>query len=232
MSSALCGDIARLRRQLKGLHKSKLLFLDETSLRVSAAPSSTLVAPGGTNYIVVKDTSSYAARYDMIACCSGDTVFPPMIFSPADRKEWGQDGISAEMLLDYIERMLARYISREDLYPITLVVDRARIHNIDKMMQAFHDGGCQELQTIRLMPPSAAKRMSPLDNALFNEWKEKIKKRGALSKQDIVSAMDSEWNKLTKESLREQYRKCGLSSRTNPYFDCPDPFAHRHQGAP
>lgn len=208
--------------------KSNVLFLDETSLRVNFTDDSTLVAPGGSNILVVEDTSAYAARYDMIACCSGDRVFPPMIFSPEDRKSWGQDGINTDMLIHYIETMLAQWVSREDLYPVILIVDRSRIHNVSKMKQAFHDNGCQELKDIYLMPASGAKRMSPLDNALFNEWRQAIKKKLPLTKRNIVSAMDSAWNNLTRTSIQKHYRNCGLISHRNPYFDCPDRSTHVH----
>ena len=95
--------------------------------------------------MVVEATSRYAARYDMIACCSGDKVFPPMIFSPKDRKAWGQLGISEDMLLFYIEEILARALGALDLFPLTLVIDRSRIHNMDRLKAAFHEQWCQEL---------------------------------------------------------------------------------------
>lgn len=211
--------------------KSKVLFLDETNLRLSAAPHSTLVAPGETNYVVVDDTSSYAARYDMIACCSGDTVFPPIIFSSEDRAAWGQAGINTDMLIFHVEQLLARALGALDLSPLTLVIDRSRIHNVDKMMEAFHENGCQELQTIYLMPPDAAKRMSPLDNALVNQWKEAIDKRGKLTKKNIIQIMSEEWNKIPTSSLRAHSRNCGLMHGIDPYFDCPVPSSHRHHGA-
>ena len=73
------------------------------------------------------------------------------------------------MLIFHVEQLLARALGALDLFPLPLVIDHSRIHNVDKLMEAFHENGCQELQTIYLMPPDAAKRMSPLDNALVNQ---------------------------------------------------------------
>ena len=135
------------------------------------------------------------------------------------------------MLIFHVEQLLARALGALDLFPLTLVIDRSRIHNVDKMMEAFHENGCHELQTIYLMPPDAAKRMSPLDNALVNQWKEAIDKRDKLTKKNIIQIMSEEWNKITTSSLRAHSRNCRRMHGIDPYFDCPVPSSHRHHGA-
>jgi hypothetical protein len=99
VSASLCDDIATLRRKLQRIDKRRLLFLDETALRLSAAPNSTLVLPGEQPLIEATDTSSYAARYDMIAVCTGDRVLLPKIFTPKERKGADVRGINGAMLL-------------------------------------------------------------------------------------------------------------------------------------
>lgn len=224
MAASLCEQIAKLRRRLQRIPNAKLLFLDETAVRISEAPTSTLVAPGQQPIVVVEDTSSYAARYDMIACCSGDRVFPPQIFAPKERGA----GITAAMLLDYIRNLLAQAAGALGLYPLYLIIDRSAIHQPEQMMQEFHDWGCQELKEIILMPPQAAKRLSPLDNSLFHDWKEAIRKRCPLTKQNISQVMADEWNNLPASKIAAHYSNCGYSRSTNSYFDCPDPSSHQH----
>ena len=85
VSVKMCNDIARVRRMWMRRSKSKVIFLDETKISVREHRQRTLVAPGEPPYIVVEDSSAYAAKYDMIACCSADRVFPPMVYSPEDR---------------------------------------------------------------------------------------------------------------------------------------------------
>ena len=65
--------------------KAKVIFLDETKISVREYRRCTLVAPGECQYVLVEDSSAYAAKYDMIACCSADRVFPPTVYSPEDR---------------------------------------------------------------------------------------------------------------------------------------------------
>ena len=96
-----------MRRELMRLAKSKTLFLDETYLRLSTVRHRTLVAPGEQRFVVVEETDAYASRYDMIACYSGEKVFPPMIFTPEDRKRLGVRGITKKLLLSYIRSTFA-----------------------------------------------------------------------------------------------------------------------------
>jgi hypothetical protein len=52
------------------------------------------------------------------------------------------------------------------------VVDRASNHNAEKILEVFHDWGGQEFKEVIVTPPAAAKRLSPLDNSLFNIWRQ------------------------------------------------------------
>ena len=161
-------DIAYVRRELMRHAKSKLLFLDETHVCIGICQTHTLVAPGESRYVVVDDTDSYAPRYDMIACISGDRLFPPRIFTPEERARHDVKGIRKWMLEQFIEQLLAQAAGLMDMWPLTLVMDRASIHKPDELLQLLHDCGCQDMQTVYLMPAYGAKRLSPLDNSLFH----------------------------------------------------------------
>lgn len=209
------------------MDKKRVLFLDETALRVSEAATSTLTLPGDDGFVVVEDNSSYAARYDMIACCNGEQVLPPMVFTPQDRARRGVQGITKAMLVEYIQQILAQAIGALDAYPLVLVMDKAAIHKTD-LLQEFHDMGCQDLKEVVLMPTQAAKRMSPLDNALFHDWKEAVRKHAPLSKHNIVRIMANEWNRIAASKIEAHYKHCLLMPRSDVYADCPDPSSHPH----
>jgi hypothetical protein len=187
----------------------------------------TLVAPGELPYVTVTDTSSYADRYDMIALCNGEHVLPPIIFTPKDRQGRGVKGITKRMLEQGVDDILAQAVGAIDKYPLYLVVDKASIHRQD-LVQVFHDRGCQDLEQMLIMPTQAAKRMSPLDNALFHIWKERVRKHAPLTKRNVVQVMTDEWNNLSPRYIQSQYRKCRLMRYQNVYEDCPAPSVHRH----
>ena len=217
-----------MRRKIQRLSKDRVLFLDETAVRLSEAPTSTLVARGQQPYVLVEETSAYSKRFDMIACINSEQVFPPMIFTPADRSDAGVRGINKKMLVKYIQNILAQAIGALDKYPIFLVLDRASIHKGD-LLQEFHDMGCQDVKDILLMPTNAAKRMSPLDNSLFHDWKEAIRKHGPMTLRNIQQVMADEWNNLPPTKIRAHYKHCGLTHHQDEYADCPQPDVHAHR---
>lgn len=226
MSVDSCEQIASLRRKLQRIDKRNVLFLDETALRLNAAPNHTLTLPGEQPLVEATDTSSYAARYDMIAVCTGDQVLLPKIFSPAERRGADVRGINGAMLHQFIDDTLAQAVEGLDHYPLTLVLDRAPIHlNIDAIRQAFHDRSSQSIKDILLLPPNAAKRMSPLDNSLFHDWKEECRKHCPATARNIEQIMNDAWMKMNPGL---HYVHCGLTRSKDPYFDCPCPSQHRH----
>lgn len=220
----MCEDIAKIRRKVQRIGKDKVLFLDETHKRLSDAATDTIVLPGEPAFIRVEETTKYSPRYDMIACCSGKEVLPPIIYEPKERGK----GINAAMLQEYIRDLLAQSAGALDRYPLLLILDKATIHTEEKMLQEFHDWGCQELREIMKMPSAAAKRLSPLDNSLFNVWRQRVLDGPPLTKSTIQQRMSDAWNSITTGDIQAQYRNCGLMRHQDVYFDCPNPSAHKH----
>jgi hypothetical protein len=98
-------------------------------------------------------------------------VLPAIVYGPGERKEWGADGIRTDMVISFIDSILAQAVRALDRYPLYLLLDRASCHNTEQMMQAFRDRGCGELVAIKKYPAKSAKRISPLDNNFIHEWK-------------------------------------------------------------
>jgi transposase len=224
VSADMCEQIASVRRKFQRIGTRRILVLDETHRRIGDVTDRTIVLPGEPSTIETSATSHYAPRYDMIACCTSREVLPPMIYSP---KERGQ-GVDTEMLLQYIRNLLAQSAGALDRYPLFLLLDKATIHNERKIIETFHDWGCQELVEIIKMPTAAAKRLSPLDNSLFNVWRQRVLRGSPLTKYNIKQRMSDAWNSITEPDLLSQYRHCGLMRHQDVYFDCPNPAAHRH----
>jgi hypothetical protein len=225
VSASICDEIARMRRWCQRVSNDRLVFLDETAMKVNECLSTTLVMPGESEYVVVEDDTSYAARYDMIGCCTGKEMLPPIVYSPEDRASRSVDGIRSWMVNDYIEDILARSISALDRYPMYLIIDQSKAHNKQQMMEAFHNGGCFEIADIKYIPTKAAKRLSPLDNAIWHEWKDKVRQHAPLTSTNIVSQMMTAYYSITPNSY---YRHCGLTHGQSVYKDCPSTATHHH----
>ena len=220
----MCEQIAKVRRKLQRIGIKHILFLDETHKREGDVDSYSIFLPGQPPYIETSSTSSYSSRNDMIACCSGSTALPPIIYSPKERGR----GVNQDMLLQYIRDLLAQAAGALDQYPLLLVLDRATIHSEEKIMQEFHDWGCQELTEVIRIPTASAKRLSPLDNSIFNLWRQRVLADGPLTKSNIQQRMSDAWNSITAEEIHAQYKHCGLLRHQDVYFDCPDPASHHH----
>ena len=80
----MCDDIANVRRKIQRISKKKILFMDEVSVKLNEQQNYTIVMPGEKSNVIATDTTSYSKRYDMIACCNGERVLPPIIFTPKD----------------------------------------------------------------------------------------------------------------------------------------------------
>lgn len=225
VSAELCDQIAETRRKLRKLPDGHVLFLDETALRVSEAPTHTITLPGEQPFVLAEDTTSYAKRFDMIACCTSRETLPPIIYAPNERRK----GIDAEMLLAYVRDFLAQSVGALDRYPLTLVLDRATIHQPERLLREFHDWGCQELTEIVRLPAMSAKRLSPLDNSLFHDWKERVRKHAPITSDNIRAVMSNEWNNIPPSLLAAHFRHCLLRSRQPLLADCPEPDEHRHR---
>ncbi len=230
MTGDACGGIAKVRRNLQSISNKKLIFLDETHVKINEIPRTTLVAPGEKSYVIVTDSSSYAARFDMIGAVVGSQVLPPIIFSPEDRKTSNVKGINTEMLIDFTKTTLSPAINQLVPIPKHLVLDKAKIHNLSKIKQALQDAGINELTQILILPSQASKRTSPLDNSLFHDWKERIRNHSPLIQAILPTLMENEWLATTKKNIKHYYNHCGITCGGDVYKDCPSPSIHCHSG--
>ena len=164
----------------------------------------------------------------MITFLSGEEVFLPMIYSPEDRKQLKVDGITGDMLNSFIEDYLGRAIAAKDRYPLYLLCDKSKIHNIEKMKESFQNGLCFEIVDISFLPTQSAKRLSPLDNSLYADWKRRCRQHHTITPDNIRQIMSDEWEQTAKEKIKAYYKHCGLTYSSDPYHDCPLPTVHQH----
>jgi len=100
---------------------------------------------------------------------------------------------------------------------------------VTHILEAFHEAGCEEMREVILLPTQAAKRMSPLDNALFHVWKDACHKHELITDRTIERIMADEWNAIKKPTIEAYYKHCKITSRSNVFADCPAPAEHQHE---
>ena len=224
MSAELCDQIATIRRTLRHISKDRIIFLDETHLRLHETPLNTIVLPGEKPILQSAATANFAPRFDMIAFCTGAETLLPMNYAPKERGK----GITTAMLIQFIDDIWAQAVGALDRYPLYLVLDCASIHNEEKIFEALHDRGRGEIVKIIKMPAHSAKRLSPLDNAIFHDWKQLARRMQPLSLRNMKRVMSDAWEQVSAADLRAHYYSCGLYDDRSLYFDCPAPSIHKH----
>jgi hypothetical protein len=231
VSVELCEAIAKVRRKLRKVPKKNILFMDESSFRLNECARKTLVAPGESEKVMVEENTSYASRYDIIGFLSHQGVLPPIIYSPEERKILHTDGITGDMLNSFIEDYLARSVAALDIYPMFLLCDRSRIHNCEKMKESFENGLCFEVIDISFLPAQAAKRLSPLDNCLFADWKRRCREHYPITAANIKQIMSDEWERTPISKVEAYYKHSLFLQRADVYGDCPLPSLHHHHSS-
>ena len=227
VTAEFCEEVAKARKQIQRVAKKKLLVLDETHCRINEVPTHSLVLPGESASVTVTDTGSYAARIDMFACIHESGTLPALTITPAQRKKEGVQGLNTELLIRYITKTLSPAVAALAQSSYVLVLDNARIHNSSKIIDAFARAGVT-IEELIYMPTLAAKRLSPLDNALFHDWKDTVRSHCPLSLSNLPRIMVREWKALDKHLIQSHYKHCGFVRGCAPYFDCPKPRMHKH----
>ncbi|CAF3491093.1 unnamed protein product [Rotaria sp. Silwood2] len=189
MSDISCDAIAKLRRKLQRVSINEVIFIDETHVKIDEVPRKTLVAPA----IV------------------GNRVLPPIIFTPEDRRTRNVKGINSDLFIEFIENVLCPSITELDPCPMYLVSDKSNIHNASKIEQAFRNVGYTGLTEVLILPTQAAKRVSPLHNTLFHEWKERIRKHSLLAEETLSTTMINEWYNTNEENIKHHYDHCAIT---------------------
>lgn len=177
--------------------------------------------------VTVPDTGSYAARVDMFACIHPSKPLPVQTVTPDERREAGEKGLTIRRFMLYISEVLGPAVAELGEASYVLILDNATIHNEAKIKVAFSEAGV-EIQQVLYLPTISAKRLSPLDNALFHDWKQAVRKHSPLSIESLPDIMAQEWDQISQSLIQAHFKHCGLTRDCDVYFDCPNPQVHRH----
>lgn len=202
-----------VRRKLRVLAKDRIIFLDETHIRETIHPTTTLALKGDKGKVLVQKPEAFAARLDIIAAATSEETLPLGLFGPKDRKRLGSKGITKAMFNGYMADTLGPAIAGLNTDCMKLVVDGARIHNLKEIEQALDNAGADNVEEIVLLPKEVAKHVSPLDNALFHDFKEAVRdrvKNERVNMPTLKRRVRKMWASIKPEKLEAHYRKSRL----------------------
>jgi hypothetical protein len=197
-------SVRHVRQKLRRVAKARLVFVDETSMKTDVDPTHTLALPGDSGDVEVERPNSFSARVDFIGAITANEVFPPSIITPADRARLGTRGVTQDIFNAINESLQQSF---------TLVLDRSRAHSLAGIGQALDNAGCDKVEHIVVLPKETAKKVSPLDNALWNDWKKMVQHSVKNKRVDVAllsRQMRLNWQRLSHANLQAHYHHCRL----------------------
>jgi hypothetical protein len=132
------------------------------------------------------------------------------------RKMKGVKGWTKPMILNFIRVKVAKKIKEEKLQGARVVVDKALCVSPQQIREELKKGGVEEAKLPVVLPTSSAKHVSPLDNTLWHQLKERVRNRKPTTERGMVRVLLEEWNNITPEQLHRYYHHSGLTRRSDP----------------
>ena len=187
------------------------MFIDQSAIYLGAIPLRTIVPADESPTIATPVTTYFPPRVVVIGGVAYGATLPLQIMTPDDRKRLGIKGWRKRMVLDWMRVCLAPSINALGVDGMVVVADKAlRIRPAD-IVDAVRAGGCSRVRTAWLIPTAAAKLVSPLDNTLWHEYKERVRKRLPTNIKQLRRALLDEWQAIDPEHIRNYYRHCALT---------------------
>jgi hypothetical protein len=219
VSDVYVENVKEFRRRAHGIGLSRLVFVDQTNLNESMRPLYGLAPRGKPSLVSTRSAPRYSPRVDVTGACYGHGVLSLKAMTPEERSRFGVKGWTKSLILSWMRNELARDIDMLDLQNMVVVLDKGLSITATEVLNSIHEGGCSNVTEVWIMETGIAKHVSPLDNTLWHDWKERIRKREPISELSLIRICKQEWLRTSVPHLEGYYRKCALTRGTNISYD-------------
>ena len=124
-----------------------------------------------------------------------------------------------DTVLGFIRSKVAPAIVEVGVKEPKVVVDKALRITAAEIREELKEGGVNDALPPLVMPRATAKYLSPLDNTLWHELKDRVRKRKPTTASGMAGIIREEWNAITPAHLHHYYHHCGLTRRSDPHTD-------------
>jgi len=87
-----------------------------------------------------------------------------------------------------------------------MFLDNLSVHKTPRVLEAFEEAGIE----VEFFPVRSACDLSPLDNAFFANFKNRLGKYDCSTKEKKLQAAHRAYNSISAKSVIGYWRKCGL----------------------
>jgi hypothetical protein len=211
VSDVYSENVKEFRGRTHGVGSSRLVFVDQTNMNEVMRPLRGLAPRGKPARVRSKSAPRYTPRIDVMAACHGHGVLPITFLVPDERKRQGVKGWTKKLVLKWVRKELGPAIDQLAIENMVVVFDKGLSMKSTQALTALQQGGCQHVAEVWIMETGIAKHCSPLDNALWHEWKEKVRKQEPVSELSSLRIGKREWNDIPISHVEGYYRKCALT---------------------
>lgn len=208
--------VAQTRKRLQRSAMGRLVFIDQSRINLNPGPNMGLAPLGAPAVIKAPKPAHWEPRIDFMGACSGSQLLALETKSATERKEEKVKGWRKNHVLAFVRDQLAPAITAAHLSGVTVVLDRALRIRPDDVTAALVAGGVHDAKEALVLPAGTAKYISPLDNTLWHEMKQRIRARAITTEDEAVAAIREEWEAVSVSHLRNYYHHCALTARTDP----------------
>lgn len=205
--------VVKFRKKCAKVAKRKLVFIDATGMRAEPRPKRGLAAPGKAARVKASRAESYEPRVDFVGAIGIKGPLAAMAMTSSDRKEENIKGIRKPQMKRFLRDELAPNLVDNAI----VVLDKGLNFKVDEVKDALAEGGADDVEDVWILPTGTAKHVSPLDNCLWHELKEKVRKKSPGDEDETAKVMEDLFMKLSGKQVERHFHHCALTSRSDPY---------------
>jgi len=195
----------------------RLIFIDQSRINLDGGPNYSLAPAGQPATIIGRRPKHWEPRVDFMGAVSGRRLLAFETKSPQERKAAGVKGWTKAMVLAFVREQLAPAVTEAELSGVTIVMDKALRITPEEVKSEMKEGGVDDVREVVILPTGSAKYVSPLDNTLWHELKQRVRARSTPTVEAAITALEQEWNAIPTASLGNSYRHCALTRGSDAF---------------
>ncbi len=98
-----------------------------------------------------------------------------------------------------------------------ICMDKGLAFKEEEVKEAIHDGGGTNLCDVWFFPTNTAKFVSPLDNNLWHELKDRVRAQKPATEDSTARTLQRQFMATQPTAIENYYRHCSLTRRSDPY---------------
>lgn len=185
-------------------------------MKAEPRPKKGLAAPGQEARVKASKPESYEPRIDFVGAVSAEGPVASMTMTSSDRKEEKIKGIRKPQMKRFLRDELGPKLAEDNLDDAIIVLDKGLNMKRAEVKQELEAGGA-EIEDVWILPTGTAKHISPLDNCIWHDLKESVRKRSPDDEEETAEVMKEVFMNLTKKQVRRHFDHCALTSSADPY---------------